>query len=482
MASSYAKQTLSFICMAVAALLIVPSTSFAQGGGGGGNNGGGNNGGGNNGGNNGNTQNGDNFFFGVVGGVSVDAQKVVRGEYVALPQSDQDRIRKALTNADADLGSDTSLRIISLRGLEAAIAKSINSGQPLPADVQYMAGLQRLEYVVLSPETNDILLAGPGEGWTTNEDGNVVGATNGMPVLHLQDFMVAMRSVDAARQGRGVSVSIDPTNEGIQKVNAIYAQMARDRVTYVSAQLKNQIAEASGQQNVTLTGVPRDSHFSRVLLTADYKMKRLAMGLDESPIRQLPSMMSVIARKRINMKRAVPRMWIECDYEPVSKSNDNNIWKISGKGISVQTEDQVADAMGQRTASGKKLKVAEDWAKNMTKHYEALSEKVPVFRDLRNIMDMSVIAAIIRSEDLASKVGLEMPMIGGKLATPSYTVPEKIPSQVSVADSYAVQVSGGVILDSWGAARNTVVKEELSGVASVAKVATADRWWWNAKQ
>ena len=94
---------------------------------------------------------------------------------------------------------------------------------------------------------------------------------------------------------------------------------------------------------------------------------------------------------------------------------------------------------------------------------------------------MSVIAAIIRSEDLANEVGLEMPMIGGKMATPSFTVPEKVPSQVTVAKA-TVQVSGGVILDSWGAAQNVVVKEEITEVAAVAKVATADRWWWNAKK
>jgi len=480
MASSYAKYTFSFICMAIAALLIVPSTSFAQGGGGGGNNGGGNGNG--NGQNQNNATNGSNFFFGVVGGVSVDAQKVVRGEYRSLPQADQDRIRKALTETDADIDSATPLRMISLKGLEQAIATASESGQPLPADVQYMAGLQRLEYVILSPENNDIILAGPGEGWTTNEEGNVVGVTSGMPVLHLQDFMVAMRAVDAARQGQGVSVSIDPTAEGVRKVSEVYARMSRENVRYVSKSLANEIEQAYGPQQVTLTGVPRDSHFSRVLLTADYKMKRLAMGLDESPIRQLPSMMSVIARKRINLNRAAPRMWIEADYQPVAKSKDSNIWQIAGKGVRVQTENEIANAAGQRSASGKKLKVAEDWAKNMTKHYDALSAKVPVFRDLRNVMDMSVIAAIIRSEDLANKVGLEMPLIGGKIATPSYTVPEKIPSQVSVADSYAVQVSGGVLLDSWGAAQNTIVKDEITEIATVAKVATADRWWWNAKQ
>ena len=118
----------------------------------------------------------------------------------------------------------------------------------------------------------------------------------------------------------------------------------------------------------------------------------------------------------------------------------------------------------------------------MTKHYEKLSAEVPVFRDLRNVMDMSVIAAIVRNEHLLSKVGLELSMIGGKLPTPTYAVPESIPAQCSVADSYAVQVSGGVLVDSWGAAQNMVVDEKLTEVAAVAKVATADRWWWNAKQ
>ena len=464
MASSYAKQSFSFICIAIAALLFTSSQTFAQGGVGGGVGAG--------------TGVG-NAFFGVVGGVSVDAEKFVRGDYQALPEADQARIREALAQTDGDINAATELRMISLKGLEKAIATAIEAGTPLPADVQYMAGLQRLEYVILSPENNDIILAGPGEGWKTNEQGIVVGVKTGMPVLNLQDFMVAMRSVDAARQGQGISVSIDPTAEGERRVNEVYARMNRSGVRSVNRALATEIEKAYGDQNVRLTGVPRDSHFSRVLLAADYKMKRLAMGLDKSPIRELPSLLSIIARKRINLKHAAPRMWIEADYQPVAKGTDNNIWQISGKGVLVQTENTMADANGQKSV--KKLKVAEDWAENMTKHYDALSAEVPVFRDLRNIMDMSVIAAIIRSEGLANKVGLEMPMIGGEVATPSFTVPEKVPSQVSVANA-TVQVSGGVVLDSWGAAQNTVIKEEITDVVAVAKVATADRWWWNAKK
>ena len=472
MASSYAKQSFSLICMAIAALLFVPSQSFGQGGVGGGTGGTGTGTGvGTNG----------SFFLGVVGGVTVDAERVVRGQHRSLPAADQARIREALGKTDADINSATPLRMISLKGLEAAIASAVESGKALPADVQYMAGLQRIEYVVLSPENNDIIIAGPGEGWKTNDDGVVVGIESGMPVLHLQDFMIAMRSVDAARQGQGVSVSIDPTAEGIVRVQKIYSRMRAQGTRAVSRNLAKELEQACGDQLVSLTGVPRDSHFSRVLLTADYKMKRLAMGLDQSPLRELPSMMSTIARKRINLKSAAPRMWMECDYEPIAKNSDGNIWKIAGKGVRVQTENEVADAQGQRSA-GKRLKVAEDWADNMTRHYDALSEKETVFRDLRNVMDMSVVAAIIRNEGLTKKAGLSLPLIGGKMETPSYTVPEKIPSQVSVASSYVIQVSGGVLLDSWGAAQNTVVKEEITEVAAIAKVATADRWWWNSEK
>ena len=122
MASSYAKQSFSFICIAIAALLFTSSQTFAQGGVGGGVGAG--------------TGVG-NAFFGVVGGVSVDAEKFVRGDYQALPEADQARIREALAQTDGDINAATELRMISLKGLEKAIATAIEAGTPLPADVVF---------------------------------------------------------------------------------------------------------------------------------------------------------------------------------------------------------------------------------------------------------------------------------------------------------------------------------------------------------
>ena len=54
----------------------------------------------------------------------------------------------------------------------------------VPGEVRYMAGLQRIEYVLALPESNDIVLAGPAEGWKIDPLGNVVGATTGRAVLN----------------------------------------------------------------------------------------------------------------------------------------------------------------------------------------------------------------------------------------------------------------------------------------------------------
>jgi len=35
-----------------------------------------------------------------------------------------------------------------------------------------LAGLQRIEYVFLAPDSKDIVLAGPAEGWRVNEQGD----------------------------------------------------------------------------------------------------------------------------------------------------------------------------------------------------------------------------------------------------------------------------------------------------------------------
>ncbi|MDG1874298.1 MAG: DUF1598 domain-containing protein, partial [Mariniblastus sp.] len=432
MSARYAKFVLLFCC----AVLTLPMTASAQVGG---NNGGGNggNGGGNNGGNN-NGNNGNNQFFstGVVGGVKIDTSGVLKNASDVLDPEVRDRISKGLQNTDANIKKATKLRMISLRGLEAAINKAHETGDALPSEVNYMAGLQRIEYVVLSKDKNDIIIAGPAEGYKLNEQGVVVGETSGTPVIHLEDFLVAMRSVENARRGQGVSVSIDPTEQGVKQLQKFFNQLRQSNMSFQPA-MQAKVEQAMGPQPIRLTGVPSDSRFSQVLVAADYKMKRLGMGLEQAAVSNFPSVLEMAQKAKVSNMKAMPRFWMECSYEPVAKSEDGAVWQIRGKGVKTLTEEEKFNDDGKKV--GKKVKqnrFAKKWAETMTERFEELAASEPAFQELRNIIDLSVIAAIIKSENLNKKAGLEMPAILGKTnaaMTPSYAVPKVVPAQCSFA-------------------------------------------------
>jgi len=481
MSARYAKFALLFCC----AVLILPMTASAQVGGnnGGGNNGGGANNGGANGGNNGN-----NTFFstGVVGGVKIDTSGVLMNASDVLDPEVRSRIAEGLRNTDGNIKNATKLRMISLRGLERAINKARAAGVSLPSEVIYMAGLQRIEYIVLSPDKSDIILAGPGEGFKLNDQGVVVGEKSGTPVIHLEDFLVAMRSVENARRGQGVSVSIDPTEQGVKQLQQFFNYLRKNNMSFQPA-MQAKVEQAMGPQPIRLTGVPSDSRFSQVLVAADYKMKRLGMGLEQAPISNFPSFLEMAQKAKVNNLKAAPRFWMECNYEPIAKSEDGTVWQVRGKGVKALTQEEKFDTDGKKT--GKKVKqnrFAKKWADTMTERFEELAAAEPAFQELRNVMDLSVIAAIIKSENLNKLVGLEMPAILGKTnaaTTPSYSVPKVVPAQCSfakISNSYLVTASGGIQLDSWKVATNTETLDSLSDV-SKSLASAGDVWWWNAE-
>ena len=64
--------------------------------------------------------------------------------------------------------------------------------------MRHLAGLLRVRYVFYYPESKDIVLAGPAEGWVAHVSGRVVGITSGRPVsLQLQDLAVAPKGLPA---------------------------------------------------------------------------------------------------------------------------------------------------------------------------------------------------------------------------------------------------------------------------------------------
>lgn len=425
------------------------------------------------------------FRGSAVGGISIDVAGVVGPASPEALKLWLAELRKQVAKPPEEANLPVEMRMVSLRGLEQACAEALQDGLGrIPDEVRYLAGLQRIQYIFVYPEEQDLVLAGPAEGWKVDDRANVVGTTTGRPVLQLDDLLVALRTVQVAREG-GISCSINPTDEGIRNLNQVLDEARRNR-NVAPAVLESRMKEAFGPQQVSLQGVAPTTHFARVLVAADYRMKRLAMNLDAAPIRGLPGYLEMLKKERgAKAANVNPRWWLTCNYEPVARSEDGLAWELRGPGVKAMTEDDLITPEGKTVATGKKNPLAERWAQTLTDKYEELSGKDLIFGELRNLMDMCVVAAIIEKEHLLDRAQLDLPMLLGsqsELRNEKWNAPKTVGPQVSflqIPGALVVTASGGVQVESWQVANQTEVHAEVSQSRQRAGTQAGRSLWWN---
>lgn len=419
-----------------------------------------------------------NFNFGnTVGGVSVNPAGVL----VVAPHLDPNlRNRMVQDLASAALNGTSEYRKVSLRVLNQIVKDSISNGAPIPPEARYLAGLMRIERIVMDPTHNDLVLMGPAEELTVRENGSVVGKKSGRPALQLQDLMVALQSSEAATTGEGVSVSIEPSNEGRLAFEQAVAAAQRGNLNAQS--VVRQIEQSMGNQKVILTGVDQDTRFANVLALADYKMKRISMGLDPAPMKSLPSFLSMLTRST-NLSPLTPRFWMEMSYDAISHSEDKSVWQLNGVGVKTLTETDLVSADGSSKGSGRSNPMAAKWAKSMTQQYEKLMTVEPVFGELRNLFDMSVVAALIDKEEMLTKVGLELDGLTNKHeGLHQWQTPQEVPTTASVVAARRgnlVAASGGVQLDPWSIVSEVKVDEKLAVVLQDVVSTNGNQLFWD---
>jgi hypothetical protein len=418
---------------------------------------------------------------GAVGGVAIDARGAIDSarprDMVAL----RDARRSALEGLAGDVNRPSKLRKVSLRRLDALLAQHASENKPLTSEVLYLAGLQRVQYVFAYPEERDLVLAGPAEGWTVDEAGDVVGANSGAAAMQLVDLVAALRTTGRLLAGEMISCSIDPTPEGLQR----FAQVTRGGRASPSAQLLRRMEQAVGPQSIKLTGVPPESHFAQVLVAADWQMKRLAMGLAPSPVEGLPSYLDLLEdNPRVQPRNALPRWWIAFGSEPVERDPEGLGWRLSPPGVEVRTAASALDAAGRVTAETAGDPLAGQWAEAMTAHYDELALRQPVFAQLRGCMDLALVAAVLTIGDMLAHVGLDLPMLTdeGRLALAPHNVPKTVDSRATAlrrSRGWIVTVSGGVELDVAAPVNNAAEQPEVRAARTRAAPPSASSWWWD---
>jgi uncharacterized protein DUF1598 len=418
---------------------------------------------------------------GAVGGVAIDAKGAVEQAEQHDLAALRDVRRSAMTGLAADISEPSELRKISLRRLDALLAQHVSQNKPLSCEVLYLAGLQRVEYVFAYPERSDIVLAGPAEGCSVDDAGDVVGTDSGVAVLQLVDLIAALRTKDAMLAGELISCSIDPTPAGLKKFTRL---MRRNRMS-PSAQLLRRMEHAVGPQTITLTGVSPESHFAQVLVAADWQMKRIGMSLVASPVDGLTSYLELLDdgpdRKPRN---PLPRWWIAYGEKPVECDAEGLGWRISRPGIQVQTAAGRLESGGEISTAAQSDPIAKQWADSMTAKYDELAIVEPVFAQLRGCMDLALVTAILASGDLLKHVDLELPMLldDSRLQPAEHRVPKNVASHASAlrrGDDWVVSVSGGIELDVPRVVNAAEVQAEVREARMQALPNEIKSWWWD---
>ncbi len=426
------------------------------------------------------------FGFGLrgsaVGGVAIDASGTVRTASIEERTGLLNQLRQTVREPAGALAEPSKMRMVSLLRLQEEIARAMQENRPLAPEVLYLAGLQRVEFVFVYPDDRDIVIAGPAEPWMVRQDGSVVGRQSGRPVLQLEDLITALRTVPAARN-HPISVSIEPTPEGQQRLTQLLSTV-RPGPGFDPSRLEAAMREAFGPQLVKLATVDPTTRMAAALVAADYEMKRLAMNLEPSPVTGLPSYMEMI-RNTGAPGTTQPRWWMESDYDAIEHSDDRLAWRLVGRGVKALTEQQYIDAQGVRRSTGVVNKTAERWAQLFTEKFDALCGHNAAFGDLRNIMDLNIVATVIRGHELDQVARCDLGLLYGEqggLQTPAWTSPKTVAPECSFIRGRAgwtVSASGGVAINPW---RIVVEKAQVDENLKVVHVNAADAprsWWWD---
>ena len=443
----------------ISVIWIAPAS--AQFGGGGGNQGGGNQGGGNQG--------------GGVGGIRIDASGLVERAPVRAGSTRDLRaeLLEVAKSLPADINRVSPLRRVSLSKLDRELSRLVSEGVSIPPELRYVAGLTSISAIAIVDDGSDVIIAGPAEGFAPGRDGRVVGVESGRPVVCLDDLLVALRNVD---DRAGIGCSFDPDPDRLVSARTVLEQDLLANSKADAERHFQKTADIMGNWNVCVNGVPTDSRMAVAMVEADFLLKRLTTGTEKSGVRGFKSFLAAMKPNDDVLKR----WWFSPQADVLERSADARLFRLSGQRLRVSGQDEIVDDQGNRTDAPVTAENLNEYAREFTERLPQLAEKYPSLAHLQNLVDVLVMAAVVRSSLDRGILSWEPVALldAERLPAEQYLVPKETPSVVSVrmAGSRTVigLIAGGVVITP----DRLLADARTSSLEPIA-TSSSDAWWWD---
>ena len=430
-------------------------------------------------------------------GVSVDANGVLKTRSIFDPtgQLIRQRIAALGHRLPQDIAQPSKLRKVSLKKLDQAIAEYVADGRELPESILYLAGLQRIQYVFIDVANNDVVIAGPAQGWIDNGVGRQVGFQNGVPVMMLEDLLTALRTFGPdAHIDHWVGCTINPDPNGVRQLEQFNRDFPRviphNQRIEAAIQKAKGMRDALGNANIQVFGLSPKSHLGQVLVEADYRMKLMGVGLEKPPIK----MATFFAGLRGQPPTAFQSWWLVPDYECVRLAPDMRTMELVGQGVKLSTANMsvgVNNPANKRAAKKmpKPHRAATRYAEEFTENFEKLAIYRPVYAQLRQCIDCLVSAAFLKKSNVFAAIDWrpEVLLDEEKLPTNKLNTPEKVPCVANSKWERTVLVAiagGGVSIRASDALKEeNLIKDGYEKLdktrRNVLQQPASDSWWWD---
>ena len=351
------------------------------------------------------------------GGILVDAKGVIRrakrGKFVSRKKLQA----SAAKSLSADINKPSEMRVVSLTRLEKEIETLLEEKKPIPDEMMFLAGLQRVDFLFFLEESKEIVITGPAAGFARDGQGVMVGVDTGRPVLRLDDLLQAMWTKE-----KSIGCSFDPVQARMADVQR-YLQSVGDAGSIGEAKKRyKKMVEILGLQDVRVFGVDPTSHFAKTLVEADYALKRLSVGLEKPRVKGFQSYLDVKGAGRNTMKR----WWFAPKYDGLERNEDGTAWAFTGQRVQLLAQEELVNDAGQRRDADYKRETTQQFARQLNATYPKLAEKLPILAQLQNTFDITVVGTLIRQFADQVKWNQFTKLKSAKLDR--FEVPKQVPS------------------------------------------------------
>lgn len=427
------------------------------------------------------------------GGVYVDHAGLMKRLTIAGDESGLAVVRQQSLHdrGNQDCRKQAELRKVSLPRLEREVQLLWAFGKPPTEAMRMLAGLQRVKYVFVYPETGDVVLAGPAGDWHFDAEGRPVSADGGVPVVQLDDFVVLLRN--AQHEAGKFTCSITPRRESLAAAQAFLNESAKTPLKSEQrpAWLAN-LRRLVGKQAIEVQGLDARTRAARVIVEADYRMKLVGMGLEEGVFGVTSYLDSIeVAPGESPPPMSVLRWWFTTNYAAVKATPQRDAFEWQGSSVKVLSENEMLTARGERVHTGKSDVLNEQFAHSFSQHFDALATKYPIYAELRNVFDLALVAALLVAEDLPGRVQWHVTHFGdpqrhqvGLGVAP--TDVESVVNHRVIQRKYVVAgVSGGVLVDTGPLAQRAAITIDQYGALHAGRAQSAPKdlppeaWWWD---